>query len=113
LGWPTRGGQAGPVDVADHHRQVAEALAVEPERHLLDRGDAGVHEGGAQHEVLDGVAGEEHLGEHGQVRAAVGGPAGPRHELVGVAGQVAYGRVRLGQGDTQLCHGPSLVRGYF
>ncbi len=109
LGLPDPGRQAGPVDVADDHGQFAQALPLQAAGHLLQRVDTGVHEGRAQHEVLDRVAGEEHLGEDDEVSSALGGVAGPRDQPVRVGAQVAYGRVRLCQGNAQLCHANSLV----
>ncbi|GAA3697804.1 hypothetical protein GCM10022224_074730 [Nonomuraea antimicrobica] len=41
---------------------------------------------------------------------ALGGVAGPRDQPVGVGRQVADGRVRLCEGNAQLCHVDSLVR---
>ncbi len=93
-----------PVEVAHHHRQVAQPVGGQVGGERLQGVPAGVDEGGAQSEVLDRVAGEHHLGEGGQVRAGVGGRASPPPDQRGVAGQVADGRVHLGQGQAQLSH---------
>ena len=65
----------------------------------------------AQREVLDRVAGEHHLGEGHQVGAALGGRRRPPADRRGVAGEVADGRVDLGQGESQLRHAASVVGG--
>ncbi len=68
----------------------------------------GLDERGAQDQVLDRIAGQEHLGEDHQVGAALVGPAGPFEEPVGVPGEVADDGIGLGECDAKLSHGTSL-----
>ena len=74
-------------------------------RHLA--GDMG-NEGRPQHEIARLVAGKEHLRQDQEIRTRrpglfMGGP-----DLVGIAGNVAHGRVELGKGDAKaLGHRPS------
>ncbi len=42
------------------------------------------------------------------MRAGVGGTPGPVHDDVGVAGEVADGRVHLGESESELRHAASL-----
>lgn len=66
-----RGGLGAAVEIADDHRQAAQPLLGQPRGQRPQRGAAGLHEGVAQCEVLDGVAGQRHLGERDEVRALV------------------------------------------
>ena len=102
------GAGAGVVEVADDHRQGAQAVGGEVGRELLERGPRGVDERRPQREVLHGVAGQHHLGKGHQVRATLGGLCRPPADHRRVAGQVPHRRVDLGQGESQLRHASSL-----
>ena len=109
-GRPSRGAaRLAAVEVADDHRQLAEALVGQPRGERAQRGAGRLDERGAQGEVLDGVPGQHHLGERHQVGALLGGVPGPVDDRVGVAGEVADGRVDLIQSEAKLRHAPSVI----
>ncbi len=93
-------GGAGTVEVADDHGYVAEALVGEARGERHQRRPGGFDERRAQREVLDRVAGEDHLGEGHEVRAPLGRLTGPVDDGVGVAVEVADGGVDLVQGES-------------
>jgi len=67
-------------------------------------------EGGPEREVLDGVAREHHLRERDEVGTGERGLADPVADHPGVADEVTDDGVHLGHRQSQLRHGPSLVR---
>ncbi|GAA3066338.1 hypothetical protein GCM10020000_58040 [Streptomyces olivoverticillatus] len=99
-----RPGLLAAVEVADDHRQLPEALVLQPGGERVQRGAAGLDEGGPQREVLDGVARQCHLRERHQMGALLGGVPGPADDGLGVSGDVADAGVDLVQGETKLSH---------
>ena len=100
------GGQAcarrdagAPVQVADDDREVAKPVGTQLLREVVQCRHRGVHEGGAQREILHRVAGEHHLGEYRDTRAGLGRPARPFGDETGVSVQVSDGGVDLCEGD--------------
>lgn len=83
------------VEIADEDRDLPEALRVEAGGERAQRGTRRLDEGRPQGQVLDGVAGQHHLGERHEVGALFGGVPGPVDDRLGVAGEVADGRVDL------------------
>jgi hypothetical protein len=94
----------GAGQVPDDDDEVAESFGLESRRELVDRllrcGDEGRPVG----QVLDRVPGQHHLGQHHEMRTALGGIAAGREDDLGVAVQVAHTGVDLGKGDAQLGH---------
>ena len=92
--------QAAVVEpgAADQHRRAAVGGVG---RQIGDRRHAGGLERRLEHQVLRRIAGDEELGEEDQVGPERGG-AGARLTGAGdVAGDVADGRVELGEGDLE------------
>jgi hypothetical protein len=94
-----RPGGRGAVEVADDHRQPAEALVGEARGEGAQGGAGRLHEGRPEGQVLDGVPGQHHLGERHQVRSLPGGVPGPAEDRLGVRVDVADGGVDLVQGE--------------
>ena len=87
------------VEVADRDRDVAEAAGGEVRGEAFEGVAGGRDERLAEDQILHRVAGEHHFRERHQVRARVGGAAGPLVHQCGVAREIANRRVDLGQGD--------------
>ena len=68
-------------------------------------------ERGAQHEVLDRVAGQHHLREGHQVGPEPGRVGGAGQHRRGIPGKITYGRVHLGEGDPERDHLSSVTHG--
>ncbi len=94
----------GTVEIADDHRDLPVPLVGEPPGERAQRGPRGLDEGRPQGQVLDGVTGQHHLGERDEMRTLLGGVPGPVHDRLGVAGEIADGRVDLIQSETKLGH---------
>ena len=81
-------------------------------RFLSERGDGGAvafEEGRALEQVLRKIAAQAEFGENGQIGAAAFGFGGHVQDAGGVAGEIAYGRIELAEGNF---HGPkSRIRG--
>jgi hypothetical protein len=82
----------GAVEVADDDPEFAEALGGQPDRQRVEQPRGRLNEGLAQDEVFRRVAGQHHLGERDNVRAA-------RHQI-GIAGEVAHDGVDLRQRES-------------
>jgi hypothetical protein len=68
-------------------------------RKNLDRLQAGLQEGGFQHQVLGRITGDEQFGEQHHIRPVAGG-VGPGLACLGeIASDIADSRVELGDGD--------------
>ena len=81
---------------ADQHRRTAVGgLACQ----CLDRRAARRLERGLEHEVLGRIARDEQLGENHQVGALGGRGGAPAAYFLGVAGDVADGRIELRERD--------------
>ncbi len=92
------------VEIADIDRQGAAATVGKALGEFGQRPLRGSGEGLTQGEVLDGIAGQCHLGEHHEMRAPLGGLACPLDDQVGVPGQVTDPGVDLSGSDAQLRH---------
>ena len=96
------------VEVADDHDDLAEAIGRKIAREPFGSGARGSLERRSQGEVLDGIAGEEHLGQGHDVGAQCGGPRDRLPRPRAIARQVSHGGVRLGQRHAQDRHAPSV-----
>ena len=67
----------------------------------VDRALAGGEKRRLQHQVFRRIAGDEELGEEHQVGALAGGVRPRLARLGEIAGNVADGRIELGDGDAQ------------
>ena len=88
-----------PVQVADDDGEVTKPVGAQLLREVVQRRHGGVHERGAQREILHRVAGEHHLGEYRDARAGLGRPARPFGDETGVSFQVSDGGVDLCESD--------------
>ena len=70
----------------------------------LDQRRRRLDERAPQHQIFGRVAGEHHLGEGDEMRAALGRVLRPGDDVVCVAVEVADDRVDLGEGEAQLRH---------
>ncbi|CAM5410741.1 hypothetical protein SROCM77S_02675 [Streptomyces rochei] len=99
LAVPRPGGRRA-VQMSDDHRQPAEALVGEARGEGAQGGAGRLDEGRPQRQVLDGITGQDHLGERHQVRSLSGRVPGPAEDRLGVAVDVADGGVDLVQGES-------------
>ncbi len=87
------------VDEAHHHDEAGRRA-----RHPVEGPQVRLDEGGAEEEVLRGVAREAQLGEGDQIDAERAGPLDRIEHPAGVALDVADTDVELGQADPELSH---------
>ena len=74
-------------------------------RQRLDRGAAGRLERRLEHQVFRRIAGDEQLGKRHEIGAQRGRLVARAAHLVGIAGDVADGRIELRQRDIQAVGG--------
>ena len=97
-----------PVEIADHHGDVADAVLDQGSRQSLHGGAGGLLEARTQGEVLDRVAGHEHLGQRHQLGSGCHRLHHRRPRAVRIAGQIAHRGVGLHEGQAQGGHGGSV-----
>ena len=85
------------IEIAHDADQVAESVGDQVSGELMQACHGGVLEGRTQGEILDGVAGEGHLGEDHEVGATLLGEARLAAYQRRVAGQIAHHGVHLGE----------------
>ena len=104
-------GVGGPVEMTDHHDQVAESLVRQPFGQGADRGPGPFDERGPVGEILDRVAGQHHLGRDQDVGAGVVGGAGLVEHDLEVAVDVTDDGVDLGEREAESGHAASVGLG--
>ena len=92
------------IEVAHDADEFAQAVVIETAGEIMQAGDRGILEGRTQGEILDGVAGQGHLGEEGHVGAALLGKPSLAPHQCRIAGQIADDRVHLGEGEADPGH---------
>ena len=90
-----------PGRADQHRRPAARGLA----RQFLDGGAAGGLERGLQHQVFRRIAADEQFRQHQEIGAVGLGLVARGARLGGVAGDIADGRVQLGQRNCELGFG--------
>ncbi len=106
------GGRAVVVEVADDDAQLRQTDGPQVGGQFVDLRHGCLPERAPEDEVLRRVAGERHLRDRQQVRAARHGRVRCVEDPGAVSRQITHGEVDLGQCDPEQRHAPSLPDGH-